>query len=75
MQKNDSKTRAFNVRIPLDLAEFVDNVKIGNASEVIRAAVWWLSLQDNTIDIVRSYGINYPKGVKRNENNLSSLSK
>jgi hypothetical protein len=58
MKKPEEKPmvpKSYNVRVEGDLVRWLENVKIGNASTVIRAAIWLLSLQDDAMDIAKTY--------------------
>jgi len=50
-----SGPKSYNVRIDPDLVDWLESVKLGNASTVIRAALWLLSLQNDALDIIRKY--------------------
>jgi len=47
--------KSYNVRIGPEQVAWLESVKMGNASTIIRAGVWWLSLQEDHQDIIRAF--------------------
>ena len=46
------KTKPFNVKLDPDLTDWVNQIKLGNASMVVRAGVWLLSLQSDADEVI-----------------------
>ena len=58
MEKKVQQTappKPYNVRFGPEQVAWLESVKMGNVSTIIRAAVWLLSLQGDAQDIIRTF--------------------